>query len=152
MERPARIVAISSGGGHWIQLQRLRPAFEGDDVAFVSVFPDYAEDVAGCRFYTVTDATRRNPWKLLRMFFELVSVLRRERPDLVITTGAAPGLIGLLAARLVTQARTMWVDSIANVERLSTSGRQARRFADVWLTQWPDLARPGGPEHWGSVL
>ena len=28
----------------------------------------------------------------------------------------------------------------------------SRPFADAWLVQWPHLARPGGPEYWGSVL
>ena len=30
-DRP-KILAIASGGGHWIQLLRLRPAFSGADV------------------------------------------------------------------------------------------------------------------------
>jgi hypothetical protein len=55
-------------------------------------------------------------------------------------------------ARTFLRARTIWIDSIANVERLSSSGAQARRVADVWLTQWEHLARPEGPEYWGAVL
>jgi hypothetical protein len=44
------------------------------------------------------------------------------------------------------------VDSIANAEELSLSGRKVRRFADLWLTQWPDLVREGGPEYAGAVF
>lgn len=150
--RPRRIVAIASGGGHWIQLQRMRPAFEGCDVAYVSTYADYADDVAGHRFYTVRDATRRDPWSLLVLGPQLIRVMLKERPDVVITTGALPGLMGLVVARLFSRAKTVWVDSIANCERLSTSGEQARRFADAWLTQWPDLSQPDGPEYWGAVL
>ena len=50
------------------------------------------------------------------------------------------------------RAKTIWIDSIANCERLSSSGRRARRVAHQWLTQWPDLARPEGPHYWGAVL
>ena len=50
------------------------------------------------------------------------------------------------------RSRTIWIDSIANVEKLSSSGAAARLVADVWLTQWPDLARKDGPECWGAVL
>jgi hypothetical protein len=46
----------------------------------------------------------------------------------------------------------VWIDSIANAERMSSSGLQARRFAHVWLTQWPALAVAGGPSYWGEVL
>jgi hypothetical protein len=46
----------------------------------------------------------------------------------------------------------MWIDSIANVKQLSSSGKLAGKFADVWLTQWPDLAKESGPRYWGAVL
>jgi Oligosaccharide biosynthesis protein Alg14 like len=49
-------------------------------------------------------------------------------------------------------ARTIWVDSIANIDVLSMSGQKAGRYADLWLTQWPELASPNGPEYRGSVL
>jgi len=150
--KPRRIVAIASGGGHWVQLQRLRPAFEGCDVAYVSVYPDYADDLDGARFYTVTDVSRVNLKQLLVIVPQFIAIMLRERPDVVITTGSAPGLIGLAVARLTTGAKTIWIDSIANCERLSSSGRQARRVAHQWLTQWPELARPEGPHYWGAVL
>ena len=70
----------------------------------------------------------------------------------MVSTGAAPGLMALAVAKLVAGSRTVWIDSIANSERLSLSGRLARPVADAWLVQWPHLARPGGPEHWGAVL
>jgi hypothetical protein len=75
----------------------------------------------------------------------------RERPDVVLSTGAAPGFFALLFGRLLG-ARTIWLDSIANIEELSMSGRMARRHADLWLTQWPHLARPDGPECAGRVF
>jgi hypothetical protein len=69
----------------------------------------------------------------------------------VISTGAAPGLFGVAIGSLLG-ARTIWVDSIANGEELSLSGHRARRFADLWLTQWPHLASKDGPFYRGSVL
>ena len=32
-----KVLVVASGGGHWIQLRRLQPAFDGLDVAYVSV-------------------------------------------------------------------------------------------------------------------
>lgn len=151
-QAPRRVVAIASGGGHWIQLQRLRPALAGCDVAYVSVYADYAEDLPGERFYVVTDFTRLNLAKLFLLVPQMIRIMLKERPDVVITTGSAPGLIGLAVAKIFTRARTIWIDSIANAETMSSSGKQARRFADQWLTQWPQLAKPDGPDHWGAVL
>lgn len=147
-----RVLVIASGGGHWVQMRRLRPAFEGHDVAYVSVYPDYAEDVAGHRFYAVSDITRVSLGKLLILAPQLARILLKERPHVVITTGSAPGLVCLALAKLLTRARTIWIDSVANCERMSSSGKQARRFADEWLTQWPELSTPKGPHYWGAVL
>jgi UDP-N-acetylglucosamine:LPS N-acetylglucosamine transferase len=148
----SRILAVASGGGHWVQLRRLRGAFEGLDVAFVSVKSAYADDVKEHRFYNVRDATRWNKFGLLILAVQLAGILLKERPKIVITTGAAPGLIAIALARHMLGARTVWIDSIANCETMSSSGLHARRFADVWLTQWPQLAGPAGPVHWGAVL
>jgi UDP-N-acetylglucosamine:LPS N-acetylglucosamine transferase len=151
-DRPRRVLAMASGGGHWIQLQRLRPAFADCDVAFVSVYDDYADDVAGHRFYKVSDITRMSLTRLFVLVPQLIGVLLRERPKVVITTGSAPGLVCIALARTLFGAKTIWIDSIANCERMSTSGSQARRFAHQWLTQWPELSGPDGPGYWGAVL
>lgn len=147
-----KVLAIASGGGHWVQLQRLRPAFADFDTAYVSVYADYADDLGGARFYTVPDFTRVNLGKLLVLIPRLLGILLKERPQVVITTGSAPGLVCLALAKTLFRARTVWVDSIANCEQMSSSGRQARRFADRWLTQWPDLAKNSGAEYWGAVI
>ncbi len=151
-DRKPRVLAIASSGGHWIQLRRLRPAFEGFDVVYVSVAADYAADVPGHRFYAVSDVTRFSLSGALTLFPQLVKIMLTERPDVVITTGSAPGMAALAVAKLCTRAKTIWIDSIANCERLSSSGKQARRFADVWLTQWPELTTEAGPKFWGAVL
>jgi hypothetical protein len=78
-------------------------------------------------------------------------VFFRERPDVVISTGAAPGYIAIRLGRLLG-ARTMWIDSIANVEEMSLSGSKALRCAGLCLTQWEHLARPDGPHYKGAVL
>jgi UDP-N-acetylglucosamine:LPS N-acetylglucosamine transferase len=157
MKRPPRVLAVASGGGHWVQLQRLRPAFEDADVAYMTTEPGYRGDVPGARFYAVPDANRWNKIALARSLARITLVVLRERPDVVITTGAAPGFFALRIAKLLG-ARTMWLDSIANVEEMSMSGRLAGRHADRWLTQWPELAERSvagvgrAPEHHGAVL
>lgn len=145
-----KVLAVASGGGHWVQLLRLRPAYMHQDVVFVSTNAAYAKDV-DAPFLTVADANMNEKLRLIRMFLEMFLHLLRVRPDVVITTGAAPGFAALVFGRLFG-AKTIWVDSIANSEELSSSGKQAGRFAHVWLTQWSHLAAPTGPDCWGAVL
>ncbi|GAB4140433.1 MAG: UDP-N-acetylglucosamine--LPS N-acetylglucosamine transferase [Planctomycetota bacterium] len=146
-----KLLAISSGGGHWIELLLLREAFASYDVLWATVDPDSRNDVPGKSFHTVPDATRWARIGLIRSAWAVLRLLCAERPDVVVTTGAAPGLFGVVLGKLFG-ARTIWIDSIANGERISLSGRLARRFADFWLTQWPELATPAGPRFAGAVL
>lgn len=151
-----RVLLLSSGGGHWVQLLRLRPAFEGHDVAFATVRAAYRSDVAGERFFTFPDATRWNKVRLALQALRILWIVVRVRPHVIVSTGAAPGYFALRFGKWVG-ARTVWLDSIANVEELSMTGRLVRRFADLWLTQWPHLATAGddgaeAPAHRGAVL
>lgn len=150
--RAPKILAISSGGGHWNQLLRLRPAFDGCDVVYATVKEGYRSDLPEhTAFKVVPDSNRWSKFALIRSAACILWLLLRMRPDVVITTGAAPGYFGVLFGKLLG-ARVVWVDSIANAEELSMSGMKAGSFADLWLTQWPHLARDGGPECFGSVL
>jgi hypothetical protein len=146
------ILAVASGGGHWVQLLRLRRAFLGHPVVYVTVRSAYRQDLAPeARLRVVNDASRWNPLALAVLLLRLAWIVLRERPGFVVTTGAAPGYLALRLGRLVG-ARTAWIDSLANVDELSLSGRRAGAHADLWLTQWPHLAREGGPRYEGSVL
>ena len=125
---------------------RLVPALDQHDMALVSTM----DQGIGQRFYRVLDANQRKKWAMVRMA-QIFLVVLRERPHVVISTGAAPGYMALRFGRLFG-ARTIWVDSFANVDQLSLAGRLAGPHADLWLTQWAHLARPEGPEFIGAVL
>jgi len=151
VDTPIRIMAVASGGGHWVQLQRVMPAFEGHDVTFVTINPTYKADVPGERVLIVRDSTRWNKLGLIILGFQILLSLIRIRPHIVVSTGAAPGFMAIVLGRLLG-AKTVWLDSIANVEEVSMSGRMVRRWAVLWLTQWPHLATDDGPKYAGRVF
>jgi UDP-N-acetylglucosamine:LPS N-acetylglucosamine transferase len=130
---------------------RLRPAFEGHRVTYVTTNSSYAADVEDGEVLVVTDANKKAPIRLMRTALEMMVRVFQTRPDVVISTGAAPGLLGILFARMLG-ARTIWIDSIANAERLSLSGQIACKVAHVTLTQWPHLEGPDGPRYEGAIL
>lgn len=158
--KPKKILAIASGGGHWIQLLRLRPAWSGLQVTYVTTTPDFKEELlhdARERGEPVPDyavlnlANRWNKLQMIRLILNVIVLVLRVRPHYIITTGAAHGYFALRVGKALG-CRTIWVDSIANSEELSLSGQLAKRHADVWLTQWEHLARPDGPDFQGAVL
>lgn len=144
------ILAVASAGGHWVQLQRLSPAWAGHRLVYATTAQGVTQS-EGHPVHRVTDANRWERLKMLRMALEVLWLLLRLRPDAVVTTGAAPGLAAVAFGRLLG-AKTLWIDSIANSEELSGSGRLARRWAHRCITQWPHLAGADGVECWGAVL
>lgn len=146
-----KILAVSSSGGHWSELLRLAPALQGHDVTWVTTSPGYRDSAPPGRFEAVRDASMWNKKSMLVMVGQLAKIVARVRPDVVISTGAAPGYFAIRLGNLIG-ARTIWVDSIANAEELSLSGQRIKGHADLYLTQWEHLATPSGPSYRGSVL
>lgn len=138
MNKKKKILAVASVGGHWIQLLRLKPLFDRNETVYVSTRPDFNSMIDG-RFYAVSDFNRNNMKGLFKACRLLFEILKKEKPDVMITTGAAPGLLALMIGKLFG-VKTIWLDSIANVEELSMSGRIASKFCSRVYTQWPDLA------------
>ncbi len=135
-----KIFAVASIGGHWIQLLRIAKGLEKDfDVVYLSTNDRCAKMVEGHKFYKIIDFSRWDAYKLIPEFFRMIGLLLKERPKAVITTGAAPGLTCLLAARILG-IKTIWIDSVANAAELSGSGHIASKFASRIYTQWEDLA------------
>lgn len=162
MAQTKRVLAVASGGGHWVQLSRLRPAWNECQVDYVTTKAGYRQaviDDAKARgqripgFHTVTDANLDQKLMLIPLVLQLMWIAVRVRPHVVISTGAAPGFFAILVGRLIG-ARTIWLDSIANSEELSLSGAKIGRFAHVWLTQWEHLAGDAdkGPHFRGAIL
>lgn len=151
--RRQKVLAVASGGGHWVQLQRILQAFEGADIVLANTAPPPAAPVVPGQagYHQIRPAGRGTPGSLAAVM-QMIALLRAERPDVIVSTGAAPGFVAILFGKLLCRSRTLWIDSIANAERMSLSGRLVRPVADVRLVQWQHLARPGGPDYWGAVL
>ncbi|GGE01204.1 hypothetical protein GCM10011390_20090 [Aureimonas endophytica] len=149
-KRSDTVLAVASGGGHWEQMQIVSAAFEGQTVLFVTTKQGLL-DQAGLKGVVVKDCNRNRIGDTMQCVRQCAKLVFSIRPKVVISTGAAPGLICLAFGRLVG-AKTIWIDSFANVEKLSMSGKMARFFADTWLTQWSHLAQPSGPHYSGELL
>lgn len=134
-----------------MQLLRITRGLQGVDVVYVTTIAGYKSQIGNAPFHLVPDANRWNKFRLAWMAFKLLLIVLRVRPAAVITTGAAPGYFALRFAKLLG-AKAIWVDSIANAEELSLSGKKAGEVADLWITQWKHLATEQGPQYFGAVL
>ncbi len=151
--RKLRICLAASAGGHISQLLKLAESWNGFETFCVTT-TDVVRDKLS-RFgpvYVVGECNRQHPIRVVRVLLRCIGVALRERPDVVISTGAAAGCLLCILGKMLG-AKVVWIDSITNVERISLSGRMVRRMADLFLVQWPDLARRyKGTEFVGAVV
>lgn len=146
-----KILAVASLGGHWVQLLRIIRGLEDEyEIEFMCTDPGASVMTSGRTLYHVKDFSRWNPLRIFPATFSVIKALRASRPDAVISTGAAPGLVAITIARLMGK-RTVWVDSVANAATMSGSGKVARHIAGRTYTQWPELAA-GKVQYAGSIF
>lgn len=146
-----KVLFISSCGGHWKQMRRVETAFENFDISYASTDSNYSQFVPNAVFYSVPDASMWNKLRLVWQALSVLFLLIKLRPDVVISTGASVGFFALFFAHKM-KIKTIWLDSLANSEKMSLSGLKVKPYADLWLTQWEALATPEGPSFYGAVL
>lgn len=137
--RKTKIMAVASWGGHLVQLNRVIRPFESKyDIVYLSTAKEAKAAKYKKGMYVINDFSRSN-WRAIFGSINMCRrIIKREKPDLVISTGAAPGLSAIIVAKMMG-LRTLWIDSIANADRLSLCGRIASHIATTTLTQWPHL-------------
>jgi UDP-N-acetylglucosamine:LPS N-acetylglucosamine transferase len=155
-----KILAIASGGGHWIQLYRMRPAFDGHHVTYASTMPGLAASIADDAkvrgqlqpdYIILPEANRWQKLKMLKLLLRVGMLLLKLRPDYIISTGAAHGFFAIRMGAFLG-AKTIWIDSIANAEDMSMSGRLIKTHVSHCLSQWEDVATKESVEFHGAVL
>ena len=147
-----KLMAVASSGGHWVQLNRMSPAFDDFDVSWVNTSIEKKSNSCSGSLYSVRDANMWDKFGLLVMAFQIAWLVFTIRPHVIVTTGAAPGYFAIVFGRILGVERRVWIDSIANVSELSLAGRKIKYWTTHWLTQWPDLAKDDGPHYVGAVL
>lgn len=153
MRKKIKVCLTASAGGHLVQLLRLRKGWDRFDAFYVSSVEVVKDKLSQSgRVYIVGECNREHPCQTVRVLWRCLKVVVSERPDVVISTGAAPGFLMCFIARLLG-AKIIWIDSIANVKRLSMSGRMIRPVCDMFLTQWEQLQDAEKKiEYAGSVI
>ncbi|MDO8301773.1 MAG: PssD/Cps14F family polysaccharide biosynthesis glycosyltransferase [Sedimentisphaerales bacterium] len=153
MAKNFKICLAASAGGHLTQLLKLAQSWAGYDTVFVTTGEAVAGELAKRgAVHVVGECNRSMPLKTFRVFLRCVKIVLKERPDVILSTGAAAGCMVCFLGKL-RGAKVIWMDSITNTEKLSLSGRMVRHIADLFLVQWPQLAaKYKNVEYVGSVI
>ena len=149
----ADVMLVCSTGGHLLQLLALRPAWEDRRRIWVThANSDAMSLLDDERVEYAYSPTTRNLKNLVRNLFLARRVLAREKPRVLITTGAGVAVPFAWLARL-RGVRIVYVESITRVNRLSLSARLIAPIADRLYVQWPELAETHhGARYHGNLL
>jgi Oligosaccharide biosynthesis protein Alg14 like len=147
------LLLVCSSGGHLAQLAALSPWMSRHRRHWVCF--DTPDAVSVLRDERVTWAhhpTTRNLANLLRNFVLAWALLARERPDVVLSTGAGTALPFFVVARL-RGIPTVYLEVYDRMDTPTLTGRLCRPFTDRMLVQWDEQARLyRGAEVVGVVL
>lgn len=149
---PAKALLVCSPGGHLLQMLCLQPAW--DDLTRTWVTLEAADSEHLLRKERVllahgpTNRSVRALFANLRLAWQVV---RRERPDVILSTGAALAFPFFLVGKLCG-ARLVYVESLTRIRGLSLAGRLVYPLADAYFVQWPQAARRRRARFVGGLL
>ena len=150
-----RICIIASSGGHLTQLLSLKESWQNYSAYYVSTSLSAAKNTLEKygKCYIVTDCGRNKIFHLFYAVFQCFAILLKEKTDVIISGGSGPGCLMSIIGKTIFHKKVIWLDSIANVKRMSLSGRIARPFTDICFCQWEELAKKyKGVTYLGAVI
>lgn len=132
-----KVCIVTSCGGHLTEARCLKPAFEADEHFYVlddkALLPADMAD----RTYFVTHSER--DWKVLINFWEALKILRAERPQVILSTGAGIVVPFALVGRFLLGTRVIFIETLTRVRKPSLTGRIMYRLAHEFYYQWETL-------------
>jgi beta-1,4-N-acetylglucosaminyltransferase len=129
---------VCSSGGHLTQLFRLKPWWEAHDRGWVTFdTADATSLLGGERVVWAHHPTTRNIPNALRNLRLAWRLLRRERPDVVVSDGAGVAVPFFVIAKL-TGAATVYLEVYDRIDSRTLTGRLCAPFTDLFCVQWPE--------------
>lgn len=122
-----------------MELLRLSRAFDNTHLIYMSTNESFRQTVPENDFVLIPEVSRWNKLKVVFSFFKMMVIIGKLKPDVIITTGAAPGVLALLVGKLLG-AKTIWVESMCHAAEISLSGKIVSVFASTVYTQYAHLA------------
>jgi hypothetical protein len=132
------VLLVCSSGGHLTQLFNLEAWWRQVDRTWVTFDkPDAVSLLAGERVLWAHHPTTRNLWNLLRNSVLALRTIRRQRPDLIVSTGAAVAFPFFLVGKLFG-ARTVYIEVFDRIDSATLTGRLCSPISDRFLLQWEE--------------
>ena len=125
-------------------------AFEGHETFFITY--DSARTRGLERKYLLRNIGT-NPLVMAQAFLAMLRILLREKPKLIVSTGAEIAIPAFYLARIL-RIKTIFIESWTRVDRPTGTGKIVYPVSDVFLVQWERLLSKYGKKakYEGAIL
>lgn len=138
-----KLCMIASSGGHWEELMCIKELAFENEAFFVTEEGGQADDSKLENIIKVPQINRHEKHFLshfIKLFFKARGIIRREKPDVIITTGALICVPFCYLAKL-RRKKIVYIESFARVNDKSLSGKLVHPIADKFYVQWEPVAK-----------
>ncbi len=133
---PQQVLLVASSGGHLAQLMAMKPWWANRERSWATFrTDDVVSQLDGEQVDFVHHPTTRNVPNMLRNFGVAWRVLRRRRPDLIVSTGAGSAIPFFLFAK-VLGINSVYVEVYDRISTRTVTGRVCRPLATRFFVQW----------------
>lgn len=129
-----KIALVCSHGGHLTEMLFLMDAFKDHDIFFVTYNNFRTEDLGYHKY--LLENIKTSPIKMIKAFNQFLRIFRKEKPDIVISTGSEIALPAFIVAKLFRK-KTIFIESWCRVQTKSATGKMVYYISDEFLVQWP---------------
>lgn len=148
-ERPT-LCLVSSSGGHWEQLQKLKPLIEKYDGFMVTEKTRFDEDAK----YLMIQTDLKDKLMLPKMMINGCRALKiwiKERPDFVITTGTMVTYPFYLLS-IVTKKKFVFIETFGRADMPTVAGKLMEKHANLFIVQWESQVKHYKKAVYGGCL
>lgn len=138
-----KVCMISSSGGHLEQIRQLKDVYNKYECFYV-VSRTKATEALKEKHYIVSDLVRKNKvamvLRMTKMMFEQFGIFVKEKPDVILTTGAAVAIPMCIIGK-VFRKKVIYIESYARMTTPNKTGKLIYKFADLFIIQWEELRK-----------
>lgn len=137
--KQVKVCLVSSSGGHWEQLKKLKPLADKYGGFCVTEKTPFVED--GPYLMVQTDLKDKlMPFKMIVNAVHALGIWIKERPDVVVTTGTMVAYPFYLLAVLLKK-KFVFIETFGRSNEPTVAGKLMQRHADLFFVQWESQKR-----------
>ena len=135
MKKNPKICFVSSSGGHWEQLQKLKPLADKYEGFFVTEKTQFDAPLASYFMMQTDLKDKLMPFKMLVNSVKALKIWIKEKPDLIITTGTMVAY-PLYLLSIICKKKFIFIETFGRANMPTVAGKLMEKHSDLFIVQW----------------